>query len=221
MITRPAPPATRSTSAPQCASHKVPRDSWSARRREGAHIMFVTGMFGRGDLDPLAVFADAQTAPAKVKEAEGVLADAAAAASPARRRARLQPGYKLSTRASLRRARGGGSAQRGCSRPQLCSISPSSSRYRPRRPSRSSTARSTRTRHSLDLDRAGKKQSSTDQGPGRRRALRPRRRDRATRLPPHARGQDADAELSGPMASRRFQSDAVGVTHLQSRACPA
>jgi hypothetical protein len=76
---------------------KVPGDRWSADLAKATHVLFITGMFGKGtSMDPVAALADATSAPAKVKDAEGVLTDA---------RGRcvtgtvgphdFQPGYKL------------------------------------------------------------------------------------------------------------------------------
>jgi len=76
---------------------KVPGDRWSADAAKATHILFITGMFGNAtSMDPLAALADAKTAPAKVKDAEGVLADGRGRCVTGYVAAHdFQPGYKL------------------------------------------------------------------------------------------------------------------------------
>ena len=55
----------------------TPDDAWSQEAARATHIVFLGGIDGSNkDLDPMAGLADAQLALAKVKEAEGVVADA-------------------------------------------------------------------------------------------------------------------------------------------------
>jgi hypothetical protein len=76
---------------------KIPGDRWSADAATATHILFITGMFGKAtSMDPLAALADAATAPAKVKDAEGVLADGRGRCITGYVAAHdFQPGYKL------------------------------------------------------------------------------------------------------------------------------
>jgi hypothetical protein len=54
----------------------LPTDAWSQDEAKATHVLFVSGLMGKGDVDPLAVLADAKAAPDRVKAAEGMLADA-------------------------------------------------------------------------------------------------------------------------------------------------
>lgn len=76
---------------------KVPGDRWSADLAKATHVLFLGGMFGKGtSMDPVAALADAASAAAKVKDAEGVLADAHGRCVTGFVAAHdFQPGYKL------------------------------------------------------------------------------------------------------------------------------
>jgi hypothetical protein len=54
----------------------LPTDAWSQEMAKATHVMFVGGLFGTGgSFDPLAAIADPRAAPARVADAEGLLAD--------------------------------------------------------------------------------------------------------------------------------------------------
>jgi hypothetical protein len=55
---------------------KLPSDAWSTEQAKATHVVFLTGVFGKGDVDPLTAIADGAAAAAHVADAEGVLADA-------------------------------------------------------------------------------------------------------------------------------------------------
>lgn len=76
---------------------KIPADKWSAEAGKATHILFFGGLFGKGtQVDPLAQLADAATAPAKVKDTEGVLSDARGRCLTGYvHKTDFQPGYKL------------------------------------------------------------------------------------------------------------------------------
>ncbi|HTJ45591.1 MAG TPA: hypothetical protein VL463_25990 [Kofleriaceae bacterium] len=54
----------------------LPKDDWSQDEAKATHVLFISGLMGKGDVDPLTVLADAKTAPDRVKDAEGLLKDA-------------------------------------------------------------------------------------------------------------------------------------------------
>jgi len=76
---------------------KVPADKWSGDAAKATHVVFFTGLFGKStSTDPLALLADAATAPAKVKDVEGVLSDARGRCVTGYVSGQdFQPGYKL------------------------------------------------------------------------------------------------------------------------------
>jgi hypothetical protein len=76
---------------------KVPGDNWSASAATATHVLFLGGMFGKAtSTDPIAMLADPATAPAKVKDAEGVLTDTHGRCITGFVAAHdFQPGYKL------------------------------------------------------------------------------------------------------------------------------
>lgn len=56
---------------------KLPTDKWSLDEAAATHLVFVTGVFGKGsDVDPLAMLAEAGAAVDRVKDAESLLDDA-------------------------------------------------------------------------------------------------------------------------------------------------
>lgn len=76
---------------------KLPADAWARDAARATHVVFVTGIFGKPtDGDPLAVVGDATGAAARVRDAEGVLADASSRCVIGRvgKRA-FQPGFDL------------------------------------------------------------------------------------------------------------------------------
>ena len=76
---------------------KIPGDKWSADAGKATHIVFFGGLFGKGtSVDPLAQLADVASAPAKVKDTEGVLTDARGRCVTGYvNKTDFQPGYKL------------------------------------------------------------------------------------------------------------------------------
>jgi hypothetical protein len=76
---------------------KAPTDPWSAEMAKATHVIFLGGVLGKGkDVDPFAVMADAAAAPARVRDAEGVLGDARERCVVGTVGAHdFQPGYKL------------------------------------------------------------------------------------------------------------------------------
>ncbi len=54
----------------------MPTDAWSTEMTKATHLIFLGGVFGKGDVDPLASIADPKAAAAQVRNAEGMLADA-------------------------------------------------------------------------------------------------------------------------------------------------
>ena len=53
----------------------VPADAWGRAAGSATHVIFISGIFGKGITDPIAALADPQTATTKVHEAESLLAD--------------------------------------------------------------------------------------------------------------------------------------------------
>ena len=53
----------------------LPTDDWAKDQAKATHVLFISGLMGKGDVEPLSVLADAKTAPALVKDAEGLLPD--------------------------------------------------------------------------------------------------------------------------------------------------
>lgn len=74
----------------------LPDDAWTTEEAKATHVLFVSGLMGKGDVDPLTVLADATAAPARVKDAEGLLGDARERCAVGVVGANdFQPGFKL------------------------------------------------------------------------------------------------------------------------------
>jgi hypothetical protein len=77
---------------------EIPKgDTWVTESARATHVVFIIGVDGKNlDIDPLSKLADAQTALAHVKDAEGVLADSRGRCILGRVGATdFQPGFKL------------------------------------------------------------------------------------------------------------------------------